>query len=220
MIDTVQEEYNYLANIYDQRWSFYIAKTVAKLMDQIQGLQVDYRHDQSAKILDLGCGTGALTLQLLNYFPTAQIFGIDLSSAMLDVALQKLITHQQRLNLSLKDATDLDFSTASFDLVVSSSVFHYFTEPNRTLSNIYRILKPGGYLIINDWCGDYLTCSLLDRYLHLTKRPHFHTYTKKELRALLTKQQFTVTDLTTYQINWFWGMMIATSVKPSPPLLG
>ncbi len=221
MLDRLQQEYKNLARIYDQRWEFYTNATISKTMEHIRNLPISlpiHNYDnyslKELKILEIGCGTGALTMQLLQHFPNAQIFGIDLSSDMLNLAAQKLADYQPRLRLSKQDATNLNFSKDSFDLIISSSVWHYLAEPKTVLEHIHRVLKPKGYLLINDWCGDYLTCALLDKYLHLTKRPHHHTYTHKELHKLITDHQFLVRDLITYKINWFWGMMLVISVKP------
>ncbi len=215
MLKALQAEYKILAHIYDQKWAFYNNATVKQAMAYVRKLPVPFAIDNvsNAKILDLGCGTGLLTQRLLEYFPTAQILGIDLSSAMLEIAQQKLSSYQPRLTLEQKNAMDLDYPSQSFDLIICSSVWHYFTAPDIVLNHIYRLLKPQGYLIINDWCRDYFTCYLLDQYLHLTKRPHYHTYTQTELHRLLTNHQFMVQDAMTYKINWFWGMMVTVATK-------
>jgi ubiquinone/menaquinone biosynthesis C-methylase UbiE len=221
MIDRLQQEYKNLACIYDQRWKFYTNATISKTMEHIRNLPISLPVNnygnyalQELKILEIGCGTGELTAQLLKHFPNAAIFGIDVSSDMLNLAQQKLADYQPRLRLIKQNVTDLNFPKDTFDLIISSSVWHYLTDPKTVLEHIYRVLKPKGYLLINDWCGDYLTCALLDQYLHLTKRPHYHTYTQRELQQLIIDHHFLVRDLITYKINWFWGMMLVISVKP------
>lgn len=69
-------------------------------------------------------------------------------------------------------AESLPFSGASFDLVASSSYFHYWALPGEALREIRRILKSGGRLVITDWCDDYLVCKVCDFVLRVTDPGH------------------------------------------------
>lgn len=201
--DPVQEEYSRLAHIYDQRWSFYVHATIHKT---IQRLDI-YPHE---RVLDIGCGTGSLLRQLLHLFPAANYVGLDPSVEMLKIARQKLPTS---VELQVSSAHRLPFSDESFDVIISTSAFHYFRQPTQVLQEVKRILKPNGRLIITDWCHDYWTCYLFDIFLRLLNRAHFRTYGVKECQTLLQLEGFRKVFIERYKIDWFWGMMTAQAAK-------
>lgn len=96
-----------------------------------------------ARILDAGCGTG-LVGQILAARGYHQLEGLDLSAGMLREASHKgcyTALHQQTLG----DA--LNFPAATFDAVLSVGVFARAHAPSRSLAELVRITKPGGYII-------------------------------------------------------------------------
>ena len=96
-----------------------------------------------ARILDAGCGTG-LAGQILAARGYRQLEGLDLSAGMLREAGHKgcyITLHQQTLG------DVLDFPSATFDAVLSVGVFARAHAPSRSLAELIRITKPGGYII-------------------------------------------------------------------------
>jgi len=96
-----------------------------------------------ARILDAGCGTG-LAGQMLAARGYRQLEGLDLSAGMLREAGHKgcyTALHQQTLGEAL------DFPSAIFDAVLSVGVFVRAHAPSRSLAELIRITKPGGYII-------------------------------------------------------------------------
>ena len=203
--DPVQAEYARLASQYDRRWSFYIDAT---LQATIERLEIQPKQ----QILDLGCGTGTLLRSLLHLTPDATYTGLDSSAEMLNLAQQKL---PEFVELHLGNVEHLPFPDASFDLVISTSAFHYFRNPSHVLQGIKRVLKPHGQLVITDWCYDYWTCRFLDLVLRMFNSAHCHTYGDRELATILDQAGFGQVSIERYKINWFWGMMTA---KAQPKL--
>ena len=201
--DPVQIEYDRLAPRYDRRWSFYVNATVQETIDRLD-LQSHER------ILDLGCGTGTLIERLLNLAPEIEIVGLDPSAQMLNVARQKL---PKSVELQVGSADSIPFPDESFDRVISTSAFHYFRNPARSIQEMKRVLKPNGRLVITDWCDDYLTCRFLDVFLRLFDRAHFRTYGVSECQQMLQDEGFADVSIEKYKIDWFWGMMTATAIK-------
>jgi ubiquinone/menaquinone biosynthesis C-methylase UbiE len=162
------------------------------------------------RILDVGCGTGAFLASLAHRFESSQLSGVDPSVEMLSVARDRL---ESNVVLVAARAEELPFSDESFDAVVSTNVFHFLREPRRALGEMRRVLRPGGRLIISDWCDDFLACRLCDLYLRLFSRSHYRMYGTHSCRRLLDETDFSVNDIERFKISWLWGLMCASAVK-------
>lgn len=94
------------------------------------------------KILEVGVGTG----KNLPFYPLcADLTGIDFSSGMLDIARQKIVViGLLQCELIEMDIEEMDFCDESFDTIVSTFVFCTVPHPGKGLSELYRVLKPGG----------------------------------------------------------------------------
>lgn len=206
MRDPVLNEYDRLAPEYDRRWSFYVEATTRETMKRLE-LQ------PTGRLLDVGCGTGALLEAILSVSPGIKAVGLDLSPEMLNIARQKLCG---RAELTQGYAELLPFAERSFDVVVSCSAFHFWRKPARALREILRVLVPGGRLVLTDWCDDYLACRLFDLFLRLTNKAHFKTYGTRECKAMLVSAGFTDVAIDRFKINWLWGLMTARARCGSP----
>jgi ubiquinone/menaquinone biosynthesis C-methylase UbiE len=104
-------------------------------------------------VLDLGCGTGTLLLQLERSVPGARLHGVDADPAMLGQAYAKARAANVELNLTRAWADALPFDDAQFDVVLSSLFFHHLQieEKQRSLLEAQRVLRPGGRLLIADF---------------------------------------------------------------------
>ena len=105
------------------------------------------------RILDVGCGTGSLTLQVAAALaPPGSIVGIDAAPRMIAIARRKAAKACSRALFRVGIAEQLDFADRSFDLVVNSMFMHHIdTElKHLTLAEIYRVLRPGGRLVTAD----------------------------------------------------------------------
>ncbi len=95
-------------------------------------------------VLDIGCGTGVLEEKFVK---EANIVGLDLSSKMLGIANSK---HIKNFGLFWGDAEKLPFASESFDKVLSCYAVKYCNSRNFA-SQVYRVLKPGGNLVLYDF---------------------------------------------------------------------
>ena len=100
-------------------------------------------------ILDVATGTGDFALEALKLNPE-KIIGIDISNGMLDIARKKIITkHLNELfEVRLGDSEQLDFESNKFDAVTVSFGVRNFENLQKGISEIFRVLKPGGKLIV------------------------------------------------------------------------
>ncbi len=99
-------------------------------------------------VLDVGCGTG--THLGLYRQAGCEVFGIDSSPAMLEVARQKL---GERATLQKGDASQMPYSNGTFDLVVVTLTLHEMPNPTRSavMSEIKRVLKKDGRILVIDY---------------------------------------------------------------------
>src|ERR1700761_101774 len=104
------------------------------------------------RILDVGVGTG---LSLSDYSPSTKICGVDISEPMLRRAQQR-VRDLKLVNvetLAVMDAKHLAFPDAFFDAVVAQYVITAVPDPEATLDDFVRVLKPGGELILVNHIG-------------------------------------------------------------------
>jgi len=109
-------------------------------------------------VVDLGTGSGLLSIELHRLLPQAKIIGVDPSSEMLKVAQE----HADEAGMSdyearLGQAEEMPIASNSVDLVVSQSSLHEWRDPQKGLSEIFRVLKPGGSLILKDYNREWLS---------------------------------------------------------------
>ncbi|TAJ09687.1 MAG: methyltransferase domain-containing protein [Nitrospirae bacterium] len=197
------EKYARLAPDYDTKWSFYVEATTRETIARL-GLR------PADRVLDVGCGTGALLSRLSRSHPSAQLSGVDPAPEMLAVARRRL---PAAVDLREGLAERLPFEEGQFDVVVSCNMFHYIRQPLTALREMNRVLRPGGRLVITDWCDDYLTCRACDLYLRLFSRAHVKVYRERECARLLREAGYARVDIDRYKINWLWGLMTAMATK-------
>ncbi|MEN8445110.1 MAG: methyltransferase domain-containing protein [Cyanobacteria bacterium J06555_13] len=108
------------------------------------------------QVLDLGCGSGIITHELAKQVYPSEVTGLDLSKKLLARGRQALFESDQgefsQINATFQQGSvyQLPFHEESFDIVYARFVFQHLDEPMEALSNIWRILKPGGLLCILD----------------------------------------------------------------------
>jgi len=97
------------------------------------------------RILDLGCGDGALSAHIADLVPDGQVVGIDASRGMIEAAQSKA---RKNLRFLLMDIDDLNFAE-EFDVVFSNATLHWIKDHRRLLCNVGRALRKAGNLRFN-----------------------------------------------------------------------
>jgi ubiquinone/menaquinone biosynthesis C-methylase UbiE len=192
----VREEYARLAGRYDRRWARYLDRSIARTLAHVRPV----RHES---LIDVGCGTGRLLAGLLRRQAAGDLIGVDLSPEMLSVARTRL---EGRVQLVEASADELPFDDGRFDWLVCSSVFHYLPDPEATLAEWRRVLRPGGQLVLTDWCSDFLSMRLLDRLLRRFTRAHVHTWSADELERMVRSAGFGMRERVVGRITPIWGL--------------
>ena len=108
---------------------------------------------RGGRLLEVGVGTG---ISLPQYSSKVSVFGMDISAAMLREAQKRV--HKLRLKnvegLAVMDAANTDFPDASFDVVMAQYVLSAVSNPEATLDEFARLLKPGGEIVLLSRVGD------------------------------------------------------------------
>lgn len=103
----------------------------------------------ATRVLDCGIGTGALSVALASACPgLARIDGVDLSSAMLQRSAANLATMGVKLIGRQTSAERLPFADGEFNLVMAAHLLEHLPEPTRALTELLRVLQPGGVLLL------------------------------------------------------------------------
>jgi ubiquinone/menaquinone biosynthesis C-methylase UbiE len=121
------------------------------------------------RVLDLGCGTGGLTLLIKRLHPHAEVVGLDPDPQALARARRKAARAGVALQLDQGFGDELPYPDASFDRVLSAFVLHHVPpdEKEPTLREVRRVLAPGGALHLVDFGGpDPKVGGVLTRWIH------------------------------------------------------
>jgi len=104
-------------------------------------------------VLDVGCGTGEVSLLAKTRAKNGKVYGIDPAPEMITVARKKAAHKKLDIDFRVGVIESLPFPDASIDVVTSSLMMHHLPEDLkvRGLAEIYRVLKPSGRLLIADF---------------------------------------------------------------------
>ena len=105
-----------------------------------------YALPSSARILDAGCGTGEGSSRLAELFPQADVLGVDIIDAHLDLARARHQKLAPRLRFEHQTVYALEMEDRTFDLTVCRHVIHAIPHADRVIAELARVTRRGGYL--------------------------------------------------------------------------
>ena len=203
---SVAAPYDAWAQVYDVFWGHYMNQTLPVAQRAAAVEAGDH-------VLDLACGTGELLQRIAEEVPEAGLTGVDLAPKMVDRARHKL-AERSEVQIQQADAHDLPFADESFDVVVCANTFHYFTHPEQVLREACRVLRPGGRLVLLDWCRDFWTCRMMDAVLRRVDPAYQTCYTLDEMTALVEATSLRPRYDFRYCFDLVWGMMVVEALRP------
>jgi 2-polyprenyl-3-methyl-5-hydroxy-6-metoxy-1,4-benzoquinol methylase len=109
---------------------------------------------EGSTILEIGCGRGGFSNYLANTYPKShQIVASDFSNEGLRIAHQKFGDYNGLIQWKQEDIMSQSFANNSFDLAISCETIEHIPHPKKAISELYRVLKPGGLLLLT--CPSY-----------------------------------------------------------------
>ncbi len=156
---------------HNQNDSFYL--------EHIQRYRFTKPFVKGKKILDLGCGTGYGSKELMK-LGAKEVSGIDINREAIKFAIKNFQTKSdirtKKLTFQVGDSTKLPFRNNSFDVIVSFEVIEHIQNYRKYLQEVFRVLKNRGYFIF----------STPNRFQHRSSTSHFHfkEFTPDELIGL------------------------------------
>ena len=122
-----------------------------------QSFLADTPFSESARVLEVGCGTGVLTRVLAREPKVGVVVGVDVAPSLLERA-REMAADLPNVTFQEADARSLPFEDETFDVVVFDSTLTHIPGPDRALAEALRVLRPAGYLAAFD--GDYATTTV------------------------------------------------------------
>lgn len=98
-------------------------------------------------LLDCGCGPAPMLRLLHEKYPQKHYTGIDLTPEMIEMARSK---NMKDVELVVGDCEKLPFDSESYDVVICCHSFHHYPNVQDFFDSVYRVLRPGGRLILRD----------------------------------------------------------------------
>ena len=176
-----QNAFNMQATTYDKdKNGEHARKLYPHIIDELSHIAFD-------NLLDVGCGTGEILNSVKNIYPSASIYGIDISEEMLKKAKEKLLDAAE---ISLGDAEHLPYENGKFDLLMCTDSFHHYPNPQKAIEEFYRVLKKDGYLLLADFWKPFPIRHLMNVFIPFNNEGDVKVYSKNEIINFLVHSGF------------------------------
>lgn len=184
---SARDQFNRQAAHYNQQWNEWNRENLRWLLA---------RAEPGARVLDVATGSGFTAIAFAD--TAREVVGVDVSQGMLAQARNN---SAGRNNVSFQEAPAerLPFPDSSFDVVTCRVAAHHFPSVPAFAGEAYRVLAPGGKLLIADTCvpDDAPDLDAWQNEVELVRDPsHVRNYSPREWRSFLESAGFTVEEMT------------------------
>jgi ubiquinone/menaquinone biosynthesis C-methylase UbiE len=142
--------------------------------------------EKERSLLDVGCGGGQSAIRLKEHYPHIHLTGIDLSADQIARARQRAQRKGYVIHFEVADAQSVPFPDAHFDVVYSFGSAKHWPDPMKGFSECWRVLKPGGELLVADATSD-ATREQVENFYAIARFPRLF---QKPVAAILYKRMF------------------------------
>lgn len=179
---------------------------------------------ENQHILEIGSATGVFSFEYKKL--GVKLTSIDLSTENIKWAKQKAIELKTSIKFIVADVENLPFEDESFDGVLSFSTLRYVPNIDKAIQEIYRVLKPGGYIILDfpnkkcPWFGSIKKKVLGREHIfdnHYELEEIKTIFTRSHFNNLILKKGLFVPKSTPNKL--FWLFKIFESIAEKPPIL-
>jgi ubiquinone/menaquinone biosynthesis C-methylase UbiE len=202
--DNLLTRYRRYAPNYDHKFARYSDGTLSRALALVP--------DAPADLLDIACGTGLFIARLRTHRPQVRVTGVDISEEMLAVARARF-NDDAYVRFIAAGAECLPIDDASFDIVACNNAFHLVQDASAALREFRRVLRPGGRVVIIDWCIDYPQVAVMAAVLRMIDRQVRHIRGLRTLSALLGAHGFEVTQGMRFRVPLRWGLMAVAATR-------
>ena len=160
----------------------------ARMMERLGG------RAEGGRVLEIGCGRGVGTEIIFERFGAREVHAFDLDPDMVERARRRLSHYPpERLKLYVGDAAAIEGADESFDAVFDFGIIHHVPEWERAVSEVARVLKPGGRFFFEE-----VTAHALNRWFYRTflEYPAENRFSAEQFVAEVERQGITVADNT------------------------
>ncbi|NEO42225.1 MAG: class I SAM-dependent methyltransferase [Moorea sp. SIOASIH] len=141
--------------------------------------------------LDVGCGTGWAVREAAKQLKSGKACGIDISPKMIENALAQTRNGlNQTIEFQVANSEEIPYKDQSFSSIICTFSIHHYQNPVRALSEMKRVLKDDGSIVILDSARDVsFPIWLQDRGRRYFEKSHVKYYTTKEMKALVAEAE-------------------------------
>lgn len=198
------ESYSNNARDYEQKWQKYLSHTSAKLLEHFQSTG-DYH------ILDVSAGTGFFENRMIEKkMPFSRITLNDVSEGMLEIA-QDRFSNREDFSFSKNPVENLSFESSTFNAVISLNSFHNYKNKQKALSEIYRVMKPGGRLYLLDWNRKGFF-RIINFFIKLFAKELIITLSKEKVKEQLQSASFEIKLAEEWKFS-YWNFFLYVAEK-------
>ena len=199
--------------IYDKIWRpfgyfFTSSRSFPEDLDRITELMDP---EQCQTVLDLACGPGNFTRNIARYGKETKVVGFDLADRMLERAAE-LSTAPEYSNVCFMrgNALEMPFESESFDAVICCAALQLFTNYDRALSEIARVLKPGGAFV----CQTIATEDTPPLWLRMADQiMKFGYFKMRDLKAQLDRLELDITVEESSKVSYIFRAVKRESAR-------
>lgn len=186
-IEKERRFWNWFSGKYDR----FIEITLGNTYRQLYKMLTEDIAD-SDYVLEIATGTGLLSFEICNH--VNQIKAIDISPKMIQLAIEKQQMKKiTNIGFEVGDSCNLIFKNNSFDVVIASNVLHLLFFPEKALSEIRRVLKPGGKAILPTFChAENAKSRIISSFMGMFNFRAQNKWTLQSFESFIKNNDFTI----------------------------